>query len=161
MMLTNLIQAIAGCCKTVHSSLIKVMLGILFDEKVSLIRYSIPLLSGEKWIGKSSVQSVEICDKLLVLSKRDCLPCETAITFNFTVANSLPRVPYMTMMDAYIFICYIFFLSSIIANVSQHLLVNNHKQPEISVGLLRKFRWIFPSAFILCQATAMTIFLLR
>jgi hypothetical protein len=97
-------------------------------------------------------------------------------------------------MDAYIFICYIFFFSSIIANVTHlncifraggtptpqygdcflkfnlnaqqlkvtlHFLVNNHKQPEISVGLLRKFRWIFPSAFILCQATAMTIFLLR
>lgn len=68
MMLTNSIQAIAGCCKTVHSSLINVMLGIRFDEKVSLIGYSIPLLSGEKWIGKSSVQSVEICDKLLVRS---------------------------------------------------------------------------------------------
>jgi hypothetical protein len=76
MMLTNLIQAIAGCCKTVHSSLINVMLGILFDKKVSLIGYSSPLLSGEKWIGKSSVQSVEICDKLLVFSERDCLPFE-------------------------------------------------------------------------------------
>lgn len=85
----------------------------------------------------------------------------TAITFNFTVASSLPRVPYMTLMDAYIFICYIFFFSSIIANVTLHFLVNNHKQSQISVGLLRKFRWIFPSAFILCQVTAMTIFLLR
>ena len=85
----------------------------------------------------------------------------TAITFNFTVANSLPRVPYMTLMDTYIFICYIFFFSSIMATVAAHFLLKNHKNPEIAIEMLQKFRWIFPSAFILCQATAMTIFLLR
>ncbi|MEG3971310.1 hypothetical protein QUA00_27365 [Microcoleus sp. T2B6] len=35
------------------------------------------------------------------------------------------------------------------------------RKPELAVGMLHKFRWIFPSAFILCQAPAMTIFLLR
>ncbi len=85
----------------------------------------------------------------------------TAITFNFTVANSLPRVPYMTLMDAYIFICYIFFFSSIMATVVSHFWLKNHKNPELSIELLCKLRWIFPSAFILAQATAMTIFLVR
>lgn len=81
----------------------------------------------------------------------------TAITFNFTVANSLPRLSYMTMLDAYIFICYIFFFSSIMANVSVHFLLNNHEKPELTVGVVRKFRWIFPLAFILCQSIVMTI----
>ena len=85
----------------------------------------------------------------------------TAITFNFTVANALPRVPYMTLMDAYIFISYLFFFSSIIANVTLHYLLTHHKQPESVVGMLHKVRWIFPLAFILAQATAMIIFLLR
>jgi hypothetical protein len=82
----------------------------------------------------------------------------TAITFNFTVANSLPRLSYMTMLDAYIFICYLFFFSSIIANVSVHFLLNNHEKPEFTVGVVRNFRWIFPLAFILCQSIVMTIF---
>lgn len=85
----------------------------------------------------------------------------TAITFNFTVANSLPRVPYMTLMDAYIFICCIFFFSSIIANITLHYLLTHSKQPEKELGMLHKFRWTFPSAFILAQATAMTILLVR
>ncbi|MEG4321547.1 MULTISPECIES: hypothetical protein [unclassified Microcoleus] len=85
----------------------------------------------------------------------------TAITFNFTVANSLPRLSYMTMLDAYIFICYIFFFSSIMANVSVHFLLNNHEKPEFTVGVVRKFRWIFPLAFIFCQSLVMTIFFLQ
>ncbi|MEG4321785.1 MULTISPECIES: hypothetical protein [unclassified Microcoleus] len=84
----------------------------------------------------------------------------TAITFNFTVANALPRVPYMTLMDTYILISYLFFFLSIIANVSLHYWLTHSKQPENVLGMLHKFRWIFPSAFMLCQATAMTIFLL-
>ncbi|MEG3876041.1 hypothetical protein QT972_01480 [Microcoleus sp. herbarium7] len=84
----------------------------------------------------------------------------TAITFNFTVANALPRVSYLTLMDAYIFICYIFFFSSIMATVTCHFLLNYHKKPEVAVGMLRKFRWIFPAAFIVSQATAMAFFLL-
>ncbi|MEG4631251.1 hypothetical protein QUB56_16870 [Microcoleus sp. AR_TQ3_B6] len=85
----------------------------------------------------------------------------TAITFNFTVANSLPRLSYMTMLDAYIFICYLFFFSSIMANVSVHFLLNNHEKPEFTVGVVRKFRWIFPLAFLLCQSIVMTSFFWR
>ena len=84
----------------------------------------------------------------------------TAITFNFTVANALPRVSYLTLMDAYIFICYIFFFSSIMATVTCHFLLNHHQKPEVVVGILRNFRWIFPAAFIVSQATAITFFLL-
>jgi len=83
----------------------------------------------------------------------------TAITFNFTVAHALPRVPYMTLMDAYIFICYLFFFSSIVANVTLHYLLTHSKQPETVVGLLHKCRWIFPAAFIFFQVATMTIFL--
>lgn len=84
----------------------------------------------------------------------------TAITFNFTVDNSLPRVSYLTLMDGYIIICYIFFFSSIIATVTAHFLLKQHEKPEIVVGMLRKFRWIFPAVFGLCQTLAMTIFFL-
>jgi len=47
------------------------------------------------------------------------------------------------------------------ATVAVNYLLNNHKKPEFAVGMLHKFRWIFASAFILSQAPAMTILLLR
>jgi hypothetical protein len=47
------------------------------------------------------------------------------------------------------------------ATVAVNFLLNNHKKPELAVGMLRKFLWIFPSAFTLGQVPAMTIFLLR
>ncbi|HAT15688.1 MAG TPA: hypothetical protein DCS91_20850 [Microcoleaceae bacterium UBA11344] len=83
----------------------------------------------------------------------------TAITFNFTVANALPRLSYLTLLDAYIFICYIFFFLSIIANVTVHCLLNNHKNPDFTSGMIQKFRWMFPLAFILFQGIVMTVFL--
>ncbi|MEG4838514.1 MULTISPECIES: hypothetical protein [unclassified Microcoleus] len=82
----------------------------------------------------------------------------TAITFNFTVANALPRLSYMTLLDAYIFICYIFFFLAIQANVTVHFLQKNHKKPDFTAGMMQMFRWIFPLAFILCQGIVMTIF---
>lgn len=83
----------------------------------------------------------------------------TAITFNFTVANALPRVSYLTLLDAYIFICYIFFFLSILANVSVHfLLLKNREKPDLTEGMTRTFRWIFPLAFVLFQAIVITIF---
>jgi hypothetical protein len=47
------------------------------------------------------------------------------------------------------------------ATVAVNFLLKNHKKPELAVGMRSKFRWIFPSAFILCQHPAMTILLLR
>lgn len=83
----------------------------------------------------------------------------TAITFNFTVANALPRLSYLTLLDTYIFTCYIFFFLSIMANVTVHFLLNNHKNPDFTSGMMRKFRWMFPLAFMLFQGIVMTLFL--
>ncbi|MBD2102808.1 hypothetical protein [Leptolyngbya sp. FACHB-261] len=83
----------------------------------------------------------------------------TAITFNFTVANSLPRVPYVTLMDSYIFICYIFFFSSIISTVLIHFLLNNRAKPEPGLRLIRQSRWLFPLAFVGAQALLFATFL--
>lgn len=82
----------------------------------------------------------------------------TAITFNFTVANALPRLSYLTLLDAYIFICYIFFFLSLMANVTVHFLLKYQEKPDFTAGLTRTFRWIFPLAFVLFQGIVITIF---
>jgi hypothetical protein len=84
----------------------------------------------------------------------------TSITFNFSIANSLPRISYMTLMDAYIFVCYIFLFASIMATVTCHFRLNYQKRPENLVfKTLQRCRWIFPIAFIGCQFITMSLFL--
>lgn len=83
----------------------------------------------------------------------------TAITFNFTVANALPRLSYLTLLDAYIFICYIFFFLSIMANVTVHFLLKKYENPDFIHRMTRRFRWIFPLAFVVFQGIVMTVFL--
>jgi hypothetical protein len=82
-----------------------------------------------------------------------------AITFNLTITNSLPRVPYATMMDVFIATCYLFFFSAILAVVHIHVLINR-PEPERAMKLIHKFRWIFPALFVIAQVTALTLFLL-
>jgi hypothetical protein len=82
----------------------------------------------------------------------------TAITFNFTIANALPRLSYMTLLDAYIFICYIFFFLLIVANVTVHFLLIHSENSHFTNRLRHALRWIFPTAFILCQSIVMTVF---
>jgi len=91
MVRTNLMPAIADCCKTVRSILIGVILGILLPLKVSITHYSIPLASGEKLVGDSSVQSVSICDDLLVLSQFDSLMFDRAYASGAILFNGCNR----------------------------------------------------------------------
>jgi hypothetical protein len=82
-----------------------------------------------------------------------------AITFNITVTGSLPRVPYTTLMDGYIATCYLFFFASILATVLIHYMIT-HQKADQAMGLIRRFRWIFPLAFVCAQGMSMLWFTL-
>jgi hypothetical protein len=81
-----------------------------------------------------------------------------AIMFNLTVTNSLPRVPYTTAMDAFIATCYIFFFISLLATVYVQVLINKQHTDRANM-LIRRFRWLFPSLFIIVQGLSFTGFL--
>jgi hypothetical protein len=82
----------------------------------------------------------------------------TAITFNLTITNSLPRVPYATLLDGYITTCYLFFFASILSVVYIHVQITRQKG-DWATGFIRKLRWVFPLAFIVTQALVITAFL--
>jgi hypothetical protein len=83
-----------------------------------------------------------------------------AITFNLTISSALPRVPYATVMDGFIAICYVSFFTAILCTVYIHFMLNQQKTDR-ALGLLRRCRWLFPAAFVVVQAASLSMFLLR
>jgi hypothetical protein len=81
----------------------------------------------------------------------------TAITFNLTITNSLPRVPYATLLDGYITTCYLFFFATILSVVYIHVQINRQKG-DWATSLFRKFPWLFPLAFIVTQGLVLMTF---
>ncbi len=86
----------------------------------------------------------------------------TSITFNFSVSNSLPKVPYLTMMDGYIYTCYFSSFAAVVATLTvHHWITNNKHNQEPALRMMRRLRYFFPFAFAIAQAIVLTTFALR
>jgi hypothetical protein len=82
----------------------------------------------------------------------------TAITFNLSIMSTLPRVPYVTLLDGYIATCYVFFVVTILGVVYVHVLINDQKADK-AMDTIRMFRWAFPLAFFIIQGGMIAAFL--
>jgi len=73
------------------------------------------------------------------------------IAFVITLDFSLPRIPYVTWMDYFQLICFIFVILAVIENITAHqLFLQKHEQAAVSVRNIT--RVVIPIAFFICQA---------
>ena len=81
----------------------------------------------------------------------------TVVAFNFAIAGSLPRVPYLTFLDAVLTVCYLsVFLSLILIMVAQRLEARGREAAEEK--LKRTCRWVFPGALAVSVAVLALVF---
>ncbi|MBW4618815.1 MAG: hypothetical protein KME17_05590 [Cyanosarcina radialis HA8281-LM2] len=83
----------------------------------------------------------------------------SAIAFNIVIAEELPKVAYLTWINGFISIGYIFLCLSIVQIVIKHNF-NVKKKEERSEKLDRRSRWIFPIAFGISNVLLIAIFML-
>jgi len=81
----------------------------------------------------------------------------TIIAFAFAISANLPRVPYLTFIDAFFLTCYIFVFVAIIELMSVHL---SHRTSgaELAVRIRRHSRWAVPLAFLITNAVLLVNF---
>ncbi|MCT7948973.1 hypothetical protein NG798_04165 [Ancylothrix sp. C2] len=72
----------------------------------------------------------------------------TAIAFSLSIAGSLPKVSYLTFIDGFITISYVFIFLTIIEIVWAHYF-SQKGDKEVAESSHRKGRWAFPAGFIL------------
>jgi len=81
----------------------------------------------------------------------------TIIAFAFAISGSLPRVPYLTYIDAFFLNCYIFVFIAIIELMGVNL---SHRSnvAGLAVRIRRHSRWAVPLAFLITNAVLLVHF---
>lgn len=83
----------------------------------------------------------------------------SAIAFNIVVAEELPKVAYLTFINGFILIVYIFICLVVIYTVVKHRL-DLEKQKERSLKIDRVARWLVPVMFAASNIGLLAFFLL-
>ena len=90
--------------------------------------------------------SLELLDILTAIGVTNLL---TGIAFSLTVTGSLPKVSYLTFIDGFIGLIYLFIFAAIIEVILLHYLSNkNEKSKETAELIHDKGRLVFPVAFL-------------
>lgn len=84
----------------------------------------------------------------------------TLIAFLFVIASSLPRVPYLTYIDAFFLITFLFAFLVLVELIALHQAILANKTARANA--LRRFsRWALPVVYLASNAAAAWIFLGR
>jgi len=75
----------------------------------------------------------------------------TVIAFAFAISATMPRVPYLTYIDAFFLLCYVFVFFSMVELMVVHVTHRSERQRDLGVRLRHVFRWLLPSAFAACN----------
>jgi hypothetical protein len=88
-----------------------------------------------------------------------CVSLVAAVTLNFAISRSLPRVSYLTFMDAFITMCYLFIGLAAVESLALHALERHNKDAAATVIDLH-FRWVYPASFGLAVASLISWYFL-
>ncbi|MDS3860430.1 hypothetical protein RIF25_06365 [Thermosynechococcaceae cyanobacterium BACA0444] len=82
----------------------------------------------------------------------------TAITFNFSISSSLPRVSYLTFFDAFFLICCISIFLTLVVNV---YLTKRQQEVQMETKTIRRLgRRLIPTSFLVSLAIIILVFLI-
>lgn len=71
----------------------------------------------------------------------------TMIAFRFVISASLPRIPYLTYLDEFYLICFIFSFLTLVELVLVHRLLDAQRT-FLAQRLRRASRWVYPILFV-------------
>ena len=85
----------------------------------------------------------------------------TVIAFAFAISATMPRVPYLTYIDAFFLACYVFVFVAIVELMAVHLAHRRERSTDLGIRIQRISRWAVPLAFLLTNLILIEHFLVR
>ncbi|MDB5108418.1 MAG: neurotransmitter-gated ion-channel ligand-binding protein [Candidatus Binatus sp.] len=85
----------------------------------------------------------------------------TVIAFAFAISSTMPRVPYLTYIDAFFLQCYVFVFIAMAELMTVHVTHSSEKRRDLGLRIRRISRFGVPIAFMLCNAILAFHFLSR
>jgi neurotransmitter-gated ion-channel len=83
----------------------------------------------------------------------------TVIAFAFSISQTLPKVPYLTLIDAFFLTSYLFVFLAILELIMIHNLLVAQRE-RTAKRIRYRSRWLFPAAYFIANALLFSAFLL-
>ena len=71
----------------------------------------------------------------------------TVIAFAFAISATMPRLPYLTYIDAFFLECYIFVFLAVVELMTVHVTHRSEVRRDLGLRIRKYSRWLIPAAF--------------
>jgi hypothetical protein len=72
----------------------------------------------------------------------------TVIAFAFAISATMPRLPYLTYIDAFFLECYIYVFLAVVELMTVHVTHRSERRRDLGLKIRRYSRWVIPASFV-------------
>jgi hypothetical protein len=83
----------------------------------------------------------------------------TVIAFAFAISATMPRLPYLTYIDAFFLECYIYVFLAVVELMTVHVTHRIERRRDLGVRIRSYSKWLIPASFVLSNIVIAVHFL--
>jgi len=72
----------------------------------------------------------------------------TVIAFAFAISATMPRLPYLTYIDAFFLECYIYVFLAVVELMTVHVTHRIERRRDLGVQIRSYSKWLIPASFV-------------
>jgi hypothetical protein len=72
----------------------------------------------------------------------------TVIAFAFAISATMPRLPYLTYIDAFFLECYIYVFLAVVELMTVHVTHRSERRRDLGLEIRKYSRWLIPASFV-------------
>jgi hypothetical protein len=72
----------------------------------------------------------------------------TVIAFAFAISATMPRLPYLTYIDAFFLECYIYVFLAVVELMTVHVTHRSDRRRDLGLKIRKCSRWLIPASFV-------------
>jgi len=76
----------------------------------------------------------------------------TVIAFAFAISATMPRLPYLTYIDAFFLECYIYVFLAVVELMTVHVTHRSEHRRDLGLEIRKYSRWLIPASFMVTNA---------
>jgi hypothetical protein len=73
----------------------------------------------------------------------------TVIAFAFAISATMPRLPYLTYIDAFFLECYIYVFLAVVELMTVHVTHRSELRRDLGLQIRKYSRWLIPASFVI------------
>ena len=83
----------------------------------------------------------------------------TVIAFAFAISATMPRLPYLTYIDAFFLECYIYVFIAVVELMTVHVTHRSQRRRDLGLRIRKYSRWLIPASFVVTNVVIAIHFL--